>query len=136
MKPTELQISDWVLIDSTPRQVVQLTKSKVGYHTEPNECRMHYARYADVEPIPITAEILEKNGFEQDEIVKNIFYRFYDKSNSKHPCEISIGLTNDKRVVMRIHQTWRVAFQCPYIENVHQLQQVIRLCGIDKQIEL
>lgn len=134
MKPTELQIGDWVLIDNTPRQVVQLTKSKVGYHTEPNECRMYYARYADVEPIRITAEILEKCGF-----------KFFPSN-----CEmwvlsigadwsIEVGLWGDMGTLIRCFNQEKggsKSVHLSYTPYLHQLQQAIRLCGIDKKIEL
>lgn len=124
MKPTELQIGDWVLIDNTPRQVVQLTKSKVGYHTEPNECRMHYARYADVEPIRITAEILEKNGF-----VKDFYYYNLDEEDG--------GYLQYYPHEWRLDRWYKddILFRC-MCHDVHQLQQAIRLCGIDKKIEV
>ena len=124
MKPTDLQIADWVLIDNTPRQVVQLTKSKVGYHTEPNECRMHYARYADVEPIPITAEILEKNEIKNDCVSR---WHEWIGENAKilfNPYYL-FSTIESKDVTIRGR-----------FDYVHQLQQAIRLCGIDKQIKL
>lgn len=48
MKPTELQIGDWILYGDKPVRVLQLSENvKDGW----------------VEPIPLTPEILEKNGF-------------------------------------------------------------------------
>lgn len=134
MKPTELQIGDWVLIDNTPRQVVQLTKSKVGYHTEPRECRMHYARYADVVPIRITADILEKNGVE-----------FYSKNcnmwvlSIRANWSIEVGLWGDMGTLIRCSKQEPGGVKSVHLSDspyIHQLQQAIRLCGIDKEIEI
>lgn len=133
MKPTELQIGDWVLIDNTPRQVVQLTKSKVGYHTEPNECRMHYARHADVEPIRITAEILEKNEFKYSSSIRMWLYGVGNKYG------IGVGLWGDCGVHVKCYkqgENYMRKMHLPYTPFVHQLQQAIRLCGIDKKIEV
>lgn len=41
----------------------QITKHKIGYHTKPYEMKMNYARLCEVEPIPITEELLTKIGF-------------------------------------------------------------------------
>lgn len=49
----ELMIGDWIEVNDTPRQVAAITKKKVGYHIEPNECRMHYARLSECKPIKI-----------------------------------------------------------------------------------
>lgn len=133
MKPTDLQIADWVLIDNTPRQVVQLTKSKVGYHTEPRGCRMHYARYADVEPIRITAEILEKNGFKY---ISSIGMWSYGVGNKYG---IGVGLWGDCGVPVTCYkqgENYIRKMHLPYTPFVHQLQQAIGLCGIDKKIEV
>ena len=56
MKPTELQIGDWILYGDKPVRVLQLSENvKDGW----------------VEPIPLTPEILEKNGFWVMEKVDN-----------------------------------------------------------------
>lgn len=133
MKPTELQIGNWVLIDNTPRQVVQLTKSKVGYHTEPRECRIHYAGYADVKPIPITAEILEKNEFKYSSSIRMWLYGVGNKYG------IGVGLWGDCGVPVKCYkqgENYMREMRLPYMPFIHQLQQSIRLCGIDKQIEI
>lgn len=132
MRANELQIGDWVLIN-TPRQVAQITQSKVGYHTEPRECRMHYARYAEVKPIPITAEILEKNGFKYDSSIRMWLYGVGNKYG------IGVGLWGELGVPVKCYEqgeNYMRKIHLPYTPFVHQLQQAIRLCGIDKKIEV
>ena len=64
IKATELQIGDYVLVSGTPRRVESITKRKIGYHINPQTGkRLYYARLHDVEPIEITGEMLERNGF-------------------------------------------------------------------------
>ena len=63
MKPTELSIGNLVMYNGKVVKVEQITKHKIGYHTKPNETRMNYARLCEIEPIPITEELLTKIGF-------------------------------------------------------------------------
>ena len=63
MKPQELRIGNLVCYNGKVVKVEQITKHKIGYHTKPNETRMNYARLCEIEPIPITEELLTKIGF-------------------------------------------------------------------------
>ena len=63
MKPQELRIGNLVNYNGKVVKVEQITKHKIGYHTKPNETRMNYARLCEIEPIPITEELLTKIGF-------------------------------------------------------------------------
>lgn len=122
MKPEELQIYDWVLINDTPHQVKQITRKKVGYHKVPYN--LDYARLVDVKPIPITAEILEKNGIKNDKVSR--WYKWEDEH-----AKISFNPYYCVSDIESIEVTIKA-----YFVYVHELQQAIRLCGIDKKIEL
>lgn len=82
----------------------------------------------DIEPIPLTPEILEKNGFKKDFELKGCYWR--------PDCR--------KYCIVKEIETWYFAFrhmggghicisECNY---VHQLQHALRLCGVNKEIEL
>ena len=76
----------------------------------------------DLEPIPITPEILEKNGIKKEyNILYDDFYYNDDVSIFKAVDEwfVRIGATNSL-----------------YVKYVHQLQNALILFGIDKEIEL
>ena len=60
MKPEELRIGNLVKYKGEVVKVKQITKKKIGYHKEENESRMHYARLVEIEPIPLTEEIIGK----------------------------------------------------------------------------
>ena len=122
MKPEELQMYDWVLINDAPHKVKQITRKKVGYHRIPYN--LDYVRLIDIKPIPITAEILEKNGFKNDGVSR--WYKWSDE-NAKI-------LFNPYYLVTEI-ESRDVTIKARF-DYVHQLQQAIRLCGIDKRIEL
>lgn len=63
MKPTELRIGNLVMYNGEVVRVEQITKKKIGYHRHKGETRMNYARLCEIEPIPITEELLTKIGF-------------------------------------------------------------------------
>lgn len=65
MKPQELKIGNLVCYNCEVLKVEQTTKHKIGYHTKPNETRLNYARLCEIEPIPITEELLVNNGFDK-----------------------------------------------------------------------
>ena len=85
MRPQELSIGNLVCYNGEVVKVEQITKRKIGYHTKPNETRMNYARLCEIEPIPITEELLLKNGFEQcGYIFKTLFIEMYEVTNGWH----------------------------------------------------
>ena len=65
MRPQELRVGNLVCYNGKVVKVEQITKHKIGYHTRPNETRMNYARLCEIEPIPITEELLLKTGFKK-----------------------------------------------------------------------
>jgi hypothetical protein len=106
MKATELMIGDWVYYGKKPVKVLQLSEGK---------------DYKEINPIPLTSEILEKNGFER--LGTNYFLLCYP-----------FGLTNPST-----HDNYkdnyylRVSDKSVNIKFVHELQHALRLCGIDKE---
>lgn len=63
MKYTELSIGNLVYYNDNIIKVESITKRKVGYHTQPNENNMHFARMCEILPVPITEDILLKSAF-------------------------------------------------------------------------
>lgn len=86
------------------------------------------------ESIPLTTEILEKNGFHKD-----LMY-FYLNIDDEKLLEF---YTHEKRLRLWFDgvDEWVKAtikdllFQCQ-CKYVHQLQHALRLCGIEKEIEI
>lgn len=73
------------------------------------------------DPIPITPEILEKNGF-----------RYNDEPFVQGWEQFGLTLYRGGNGY-RINCGSNVAL---VIDSVHQLQQALRLCGIEKEVEL
>lgn len=89
-------------------------------------------------PIPLTREILEKNGFMGGEYKSYTGYVWYleEKGFSKiwfiMSCEKSI-LCGEK---IKANGSIGDNFSIPNIKYVHELQHALRLCGINKEITI
>ena len=126
MKANELMIGDWIYDNyhQAKAKVNTLTRAllwaaveeKDGFYDDKQ------LRYVDVQPIPLTAEILERNGIE---LIRDTFY-FSDKGRPVH-----IRFADDY-IVLSIN-----ADHIPMnLRYVHELQHALRLCKIDKEIGL
>lgn len=134
MKATELVIGDWVNCDlcQEPQQIVELYETQVMLQY----CDLY--DYTEIEPIPLTPEILVKNGFER--ISKSPYkteYRVcFDEDNNDF-LFVCIHHLRDYVAVYYNPLNRMVHLDCN-IENcmVHELQHALKLCGIDKEIIL
>lgn len=144
MKPTEIQIGDRLYykgrFNAFDFRVEQVTKRKVGYHVEPCEHRMHYLRLCEVQPIPLTSDLLERYGFgrvPQPECL-NPYYWKLEKRDEDYELLYRIEAYNTPFRGMLIHISNKsdcenISF-CKQIEHFHELQHALRLCGIDNEI--
>ena len=125
MKARELQIGDLLYykgkFNAFPFKVESITKKKVGYHAEPNDHRMYYLELSDCEPILLTPEILEDNGFTKELDADGLHYRF--TLIDEH--------TKFSILYARSVFQW---FSPLGFKYVHELQHALRLCGIKKEI--
>lgn len=133
MRQEELMIKDCVLHDGEPYQIRQLGIFGVNRDGEdypavcvgkPKGIGLIIERN-EIVPIPLTPEILEKNGFELQR----------DKSELGTLDTYWLG---SELGAFRIHRLNNGDYQfgLAKIRNVHELQHALRLCGIDKEIEL
>ena len=113
IKISELSIGDWVKIGDKTKRVDYL-------YGKDNVCDMPIEI---VEPIPLTPEILEKNGFVIVE--ESADFQLYGSP------ECSIFFT--KGTVRYRLETPQASVVCWY---VHQLQHALRLAGVEKEIVL
>ena len=144
MKAKELQIGDWVQVVESCKYAgaIGCIKTLIDHKYDESAYFKVFLRSNtihigiedicsdDIRPIPLTPEILEKNGFTklEDESGKQR-YR-WEYADGIH---ISIDFTDTDPWV---HVSNRCYFAVPYCEYVHQLQHALRLCGIEKEIEL
>ena len=130
MKAKELMTGDWVCLedDPKPRQVDFIRTGEVGLYWN----KIVTPPY--IKPIPITPEILEKNGFKGDGYAILILdeqtyldYYYYEHRLRKHWCGVDEWENHSK--------VNDITFKCNCY-YVHELQHALRLCGIEKEIEL
>ena len=127
MKSSELMIGDWVkslkedhsgeygqVIDIDHHDTVLLEYQCVNYYTDVEH----------IEPIPLTTEILEKNGFTRyGQVYANL--------------QQWVGKFGDKRKsFVQDIRTGELGMNDVWINYVHELQHVLKLCKIEKEIEL
>ena len=145
MKATDLMIGDWVqnpLSWKAKVQSIQYTNNindewewllRIGIN---EENYVNHLSESEIEPIPLTPEILEKNGFmiargptswklktERDDLIDIYGVREYHLS-------INIEDTHGSG------KGYRWMLNNLVIRYVHELQHALKLCGIDKTIEL
>ena len=123
MKVSDLMIGNWVEFPSGPRKIIGL-----AYVPGRGICERFAASETlipvpikQLKPIPITPEILEKNGF----------------TNQGYFSEFVVGnyrILSDGKNLAIIHGE-HADLDIP-IYYVHELQNALRLCRIEKEIEI
>lgn len=93
-----------------------------------------YLKMEHIRPIPITAEVLEKNGFERGQ--RGDFYH-YLRLNKNRTLYIHAS-TNGWRVEITYDAAGilRTTHLMPDMNSVHDLQHALRLAEVDKEINL
>ena len=116
MKATELMIGDLVKIkghlDYDKVQEIARDENMQWYISY--ACSATLFRAYEFEPIPLTPEILEKNGW------------WFDTEDTWRHDEVNFTI-----------EKWNGRYQCYDInqiklDSVHQLQHALRLCGLDE----
>lgn len=106
---------------------VKGVRGRIDVRTQDGE--YHESEHPDwLEPIPLTEDILEKNGFEYE---RNAGYIFDDYDGN-------VVIYDDYNNRLKILQNHDVSFnrECFSKVCVHYLQHALRLCEIRKEIEL
>lgn len=143
LKVTDLMVGDWVICYH-PSRLKSFEKVSVGLlHTMQEQEYGHIKEdsplFRIVEPIPLTPEILEKNGFndatfaagERVRLVvlcKEYQINYYFNSNW-------LSIYKNAGVNGSDYPVFICAFQ-ERIKYIHELQNALRLCRIEKDIVL
>lgn len=131
MKGIKLQLGDYVFIKSlnggyhtTLIKVAAIHQKKVGYHNVPN--KLSWVRFSLLEPIPLTPEILEKNGFKHSATEEDSDY-FDNREGDLYYC---LNRTADGYMsCIDVTHSFTIS---GLIKYVHEFQQALRLCGLDE----
>ena len=138
MKSNELMVGDWVRIasyDIIDQVDCLLTEYAVTSHGD--TCGQY--EYKDIEPILLTGEILKSNGFELVDVGDNghstpkANINRYEKWECKTMFQ-TFYLSYDRRVKNYSLNTF--GNHIMNIVYVHELQNAMRVCGVEKEIEL
>ena len=128
IKISELSIGDWVEIDGAA--------TKVWYLSEDSE--VNETTYDWVKPIPLTPEILEKNGFDAPKAkVWNDSWYWSNRKDVALELRESFGIwymeivIKEQRSGLQSNRKLGIGFK-----YVHQLQHALRLAGVGKEIEV
>lgn len=139
MKLQDLMMMDWILVENKPYRYLcpSLNNNNEiddGIWIQDKDGKQYYTGIEDISPVPITTEILEKNEFFNEDGYnyhysnddKNLFVTFYPKNKN---------YTNGSYDYVTISRGCITIDELP-IEHIHQLQHVLRLCGINENIIL
>ena len=133
MEAKELMIGDWCAYGVNCKgRVTALTEHLITLSVDGNEINGLYMLMPDmVRPIPLTEEILVKNGFVGVELTDS-----YELNTDYY--EIEVWNYSDGLWVVNVH--WIEFSSTPEskatVSYVHQLQHLLRLCGIEKEISI
>ena len=133
LKISDLSVGDWVEIDHEdygwkPAQLNVCGDIGVGaYFKDVDPDEEYDCTLCQLRPIPITAEVLEKNGFERSTSQFIVYHSdkvwiSYDKPSETWSVTMYI---ND--FTSNLHAN---------ILHIHQFQHALRLAGVDKEINL
>lgn len=135
MESNELMIGDWVMLNPDLKEYYPFAGKPcmvIGLHDDDGAIKIEYdnGKYFwtdaedDVLPIPLTPEILEENGF-------NIEIAPYTPDWKR--CILNPNFFLEDRLKGFYHFNGN---NLAKIQYVHELQHALKLCGIDKTIEL
>lgn len=146
MKAEELMIGDLVLQCELNAPVK--VHSIMRYYADENvyfyhETREYISNISKLEPIPLTEEILHKNGFKNDVLAQKSIIAEGASNFSV------ILISEDNRITINNIEEYLNSFNKWYIHidtedmrtlcvaeitYVHELQHILKLCGIKKEI--
>ena len=133
MKPTELMVGDLVLLfGDTPARVDAIGNTEV--HVYEKERGDWHVGYEHIKPIPITPEILEKNGFKKA------------KFNDNEPSGLcGKWWSKDGRILVKMFELTLMGIvfsvsggnsRISNIRYVHELQHALRFADSKKEITI
>ena len=127
MKATDLMIGDKVMV----KVLSQIPNTYVLHTWTAND----YSRDIQVKPIPLTPEILEKNGFEMFKYDGWVhYYRIFGNSAIPFILHSMIGgeMLSQEVDIFSTSTDTNCGIEINY---VHELQHALRLCGLNKLAE-
>ena len=134
----EFMIGDYVKFLGKVRKIKSIVGKDTGIEISFEGKNPVAVSLDEIEPIPLTPEILEKNGWKH-EFDKTEYMVKYELAQKGKDCWMMWAIKEhnldiqkqDEKLNMYNLKVQRVCIPCDY---VHQLQHALRLCGIEKEI--
>lgn len=125
MEATELMIGDWVKTNDSYKAIKDVKVYAISQYSVQDETTSQWIGCQHIEPIPLDSEIMKNFGFVCS----------YD---DYHQWYIEINHNNLWLEQSRIepHTYFMRVFNGLKVRYVHELQHALKLCGIDKEINL
>ena len=130
LRSLDLMIGDWVYRPDCYDKVKEIRQSGIiGF-----DSLRGLIGFSELKPIPLTPEILEKNGFERAPQISDVEPFDVDEEGNKHYSynKTFWGWLQPDNIfcIPANGMGWL------HIKYVHQLQHALKLCGIKKEIVL
>lgn len=145
LKISGLSVGDWVMCNGFKATIAGYNAESGSIQVLTRQKNKMWFGIDDIQPIPIKAEILEKNGFTRSSVEFPIYEyttllgKMLRKTvvNLNHPyCYIACRIEDTGK---ELHELDRVHV-CSSVDrnpiHIHDLQRVLRLAGIEKEINL
>lgn len=128
MKPNELMVGDWVIRRGVSEESMRICDINVSAGTVylDQDRRGVTEKFENIEPILLTPDILEMNGFVCADLPFEDFYEGY-------------GLSIYREDYADGHSNWYIICGINVsmnVTHVHELQHALKLCEIEKEIIL
>ena len=143
IKISDLSIGDWVRVDDFDKVLIKRvsaidgTRNQIGI-IKNNRSGIYWYYDDEFEPIPLTPEILAKNGFDAPKAkVWNDSWYWSNRKDVALELRESFGLwymeivTKEQRSGLQSNRKLGIG-----LKYVHQLQNALRLAGVGKEIEV
>lgn len=130
MEVKDLMVGDWVSVSGTPMQVACIGTNKIAFEDQIGRIFSRYC--ADVEPIQMTSEILEKNGWMVESDSKTFKKKGAYKVVQRYltlPTEFYLGYIEDSLIEDKFHAE-------VYVRYLHVFQHALKLFDIEQKIIL
>lgn len=131
MKAEELMIGDWIIapISECPIKITGINGQGIIVYNEEDYTEYPYF-ITDIKPIPLTTKILEKNSFLQIEKIEYPSHRvgvsFLYRITPEGLCIFVQNACAD----------WPTCTMTKTCKYVHEIQHMIKICNITKEIVL
>lgn len=138
----QFMIGDWIGVNGFNHKVEEIAykdgELTIGILDPQCEIYSCYKGLDKIESIPLTAEILEKNGFclEEEERGFSEPYQVYVNDEYQYVIKIYPKDGMDRYSKLIIGEYDDSENMSLLINYVHELQHALKLCGIEKEIQI